>query len=87
MPRTNMDIDDEACAEVMRRYLLKTTREAINLALRALAAEPLRVDEARRLRGSGWQGDLGELWTSRWHDSDRYVRVGRISSRHRVHGP
>lgn len=65
MSRTNVDIDDEACAEVMRRYLLKTKREAINLALRALAAEPFSVDEARRLRGSGWEGDLGELRTSR----------------------
>ena len=65
MSRTNVDIDDEACAEVMRRYLLKTKREAVNLALRALAAEPFSVDEARRLRGSGWEGDLGELRTSR----------------------
>ena len=65
MPRTNVDIDDEARAEVMRRYLLKTKREAINLALRALAAEPFSVDEARRLRGSGWEGDLSELRTSR----------------------
>ena len=65
MSRTNVDIDDEACAEVMRRYLLKTKREAVNFALRALAAEPFSVDEARRLRGSGWEGDLGELRTSR----------------------
>ncbi len=65
MSRTNVDIDDEACAEVMRCYLLKTKREAINLALPALAAEPFSGDEARRLRGSGWEGDLGELRTSR----------------------
>ena len=65
MPRTNVNIDDEACAEVMRRYRLKTKREAVNFALRALAAEPFGVDEARRLRGSGWEGDLGELRTSR----------------------
>ena len=65
MSRTNVDIDDEACAEVMRRYLLKTKREAINFALRTLAVEPFSVDEARRLRGSGWEGDLGELRSSR----------------------
>ena len=65
MSRTNVDIDDKACAEVMRRYLLRTKREAVNFALRALAAEPFGVDEARRLRGSGWEGDLGELRTSR----------------------
>ena len=61
MSRTNVDIDDTACAEVMRRYRLATKREAINYALRTLAAEPLGVDDARRLRGSGWEGDLDEL--------------------------
>lgn len=65
MSRTNVDIDDEACAEVMRRYLLKTKREAVNFALRSLAAEPFSVEEARRLRGSGWEGDLSELRSSR----------------------
>ena len=61
MARTNVDIDDEACAIVMRRYHLKTKREAVNLSLRTLAAEPLRLEEARRLRGAGWEGDLKEL--------------------------
>ncbi len=65
MSRTNVNIDDEACAEVMRRYHLATKREAVNFALRSLAAEPFGVEEARRLRGSGWEGDLGELRTSR----------------------
>ena len=64
MARTNVDIDDAACAEVMRRYRLATKREAINYALRTLAAEPLGVDDARRLRGSGWEGDLDELRSS-----------------------
>ncbi|MDE2712270.1 MAG: type II toxin-antitoxin system VapB family antitoxin [Acidobacteria bacterium] len=61
MARTNVDIDNEACATVMRRYRLTSKREAVNLALRLLAAEPLRLDEARRLRGSGWVGDLKEM--------------------------
>ncbi len=65
MSRTNVDIDDDACAEVMRRYRLATKREAINYALRTLAAEPLGVDDARRLRGSGWEGDLDELRSGR----------------------
>ena len=65
MARTNVDIDDEACAEVMRRYRLATKREAINHALRTLAAEPLAVEDARRLRGSGWEGDLDELRAGR----------------------
>ena len=65
MSRTNVNIDDEACAEVMRRYQLATKREAINFALRTLAAEPLGLDEAKRLRGSGWEGDLDELRAGR----------------------
>ena len=65
MSRTNVNIDDEACAEIMRRYRLTSKREAINLALRALAAEPLDVDEAKQLRGSGWDGDLDEMRSGR----------------------
>ena len=61
MSRTTVDIDDAACAEVMRRYRLTTKREAINYALRVLAAKPLGVDDARRLRGSGWEGDLDAM--------------------------
>lgn len=61
MARTNVDVDDEACAEVMRRYRLTSKREAVNFALRSLAAEPFSLEEARRMRGSGWDGDLDEM--------------------------
>jgi Arc/MetJ family transcription regulator len=65
MARTNIDIDEKACAAVMRRYRLKTKRDAINFALRALAAEPLTVESARKLRGTGWSGDLDTLRSDR----------------------
>ena len=65
MARTNLDIDEAACVAVMKRYGLRTKREAVNLALRRLAAEPLGVEEARALRGSGWEGDLEELRRAR----------------------
>ena len=58
MVRTNIDIDDEACAAIMRRYRLVSKREAVNLALRTLAAGPLSLAAARRLRGSGSESDL-----------------------------
>ena len=61
MSRTNVDIDDEACAAIMRRYRLATKREAVNLALRSLASEPFGLEEARRMHGSGWDGDLDEI--------------------------
>lgn len=65
MSRTNIDIDDQACAEVMRRYELTSKRDAVNLALRALAGELLDLHEARALRGSGWEGDLEQLRSTR----------------------
>lgn len=65
MARTNIDIDQEACRAVMERYGFATKREAVNFALRTLAAEPLSVEEARQLRGSGWSGDLDHLRESR----------------------
>ena len=49
----------------MRRYRLPTKREAINFALRTLAAEPASVDEARALRGIGWEGDLDAMRSNR----------------------
>ena len=65
MSRTNIDLDDAACRAVMERYRLASKRDAVNLALRRLAAEPLGLDDARRLRGSGWDGDLDEMRASR----------------------
>ncbi len=46
---------------MMRRYHLRTKREAVDLALRRLAEEPLAEADARSLRGSGWEGDLDEM--------------------------
>ncbi|MDE2914461.1 MAG: type II toxin-antitoxin system VapB family antitoxin [Paracoccaceae bacterium] len=65
MARTNFDIDEEACTKVMRRYCLKTRHDAVNFALRTMVAEPLSLDEARSLRGCGWEGVLEEMRTGR----------------------
>jgi Arc/MetJ family transcription regulator len=64
MSRTNIDLDDEACLVVMKRYGLRTKREAVNFALRELAVQ-LSVKDARKLRGSGWDADLDELRATR----------------------
>jgi Arc/MetJ family transcription regulator len=58
MARTNIDIDDDACLRVMVRFRLATKGEAVNLALRRLAGEPSSLEDARALRGTGWEGDL-----------------------------
>ena len=65
MSRTNIDIDEAACQVVMERYGFATKRDAVNFALRTLAAEPLSLEEARNMRGSGWDGDLDEMRGSR----------------------
>ena len=65
MSRTNIDIDDQACETVMERFHLSTKRDAVNYALRLVAAEVLELDDARALRGSGWEGDLDQVRTSR----------------------
>ncbi|MDZ7678041.1 MAG: type II toxin-antitoxin system VapB family antitoxin [Acidimicrobiales bacterium] len=65
MARTNIDIDDEACERVMARYHLRSKRDAVNLALRLVAGEALDLEQARQLRGSGWDGDLDEMRASR----------------------
>ena len=61
MARTNVDVNSELVARVMRRYGLSTKRGAIDLALRRLDLEPMSREEALAMRGSGWEGDLDEL--------------------------
>ncbi len=65
MARTNIDIDDEACQVVMDRFNLGSKREAVNYALRLVASEALALDDARALRGSGWEGDLESMRSGR----------------------
>ena len=65
MSRTNIDLDDDACRTVMHRYHLRTKREAVNYALRLVAGEELDLEDARAMRGSGWDGDLDEMRASR----------------------
>ncbi len=47
MTRTNIDIDDEACAAIMKRYGLSTKREAVNFAMRMLTGNRLAIEESR----------------------------------------
>lgn len=65
MSRTNIDIDDDACRSVMNRYGFATKREAVNFALRMLVIEPLSLEAAHAMEGSGWEGDLDEMRTGR----------------------
>ena len=65
MSRTNIEIDDELIDRVMRRYRVKTKREAVDLALRRAAGEPMTREEFLELEGSGWDGDLDAIRSDR----------------------
>lgn len=58
MARTNIDLDDALVAEVMRRFGLRTKREAVDLALRRLVGTRISSARLLELEGSGWDGDL-----------------------------
>ncbi|MGH2653571.1 MAG: type II toxin-antitoxin system VapB family antitoxin [Actinomycetota bacterium] len=60
MKRTNVVLDEDLVNRVKRIYRVRTTREAIDLALRRLVGdrEPRRILE---LEGIGWEGDLDEI--------------------------
>lgn len=65
MSRTNIDIDDELAAEVMRRFGLTTKRAAVDLALRRLVGSPLSREFLLGLEGVGWESDLDDLRSDR----------------------
>lgn len=58
MARTNIDIDERLVAEVMRRFGLKTKREAVDFALRRATGSTATTDGLLSLEGVGWEGDL-----------------------------
>jgi Arc/MetJ family transcription regulator len=58
MARTNIDLDDDLVAEVMRRYGVATKKDAVDLALRRLVGPPLTTEFLLGLEGIGWEGDL-----------------------------
>ena len=58
MARTNIDIDETLVAEVMRRFHLKTKREAVDFALRRAAGSTATTEGLLSLEGIGWDADL-----------------------------
>lgn len=49
--RTNIEIDDEYVSAIMDRYGVHTKTEAVDLALRHLAGQPMTREEALGMRG------------------------------------
>jgi Arc/MetJ family transcription regulator len=50
--RTNIEIEDAYLRIVMDRYGLRTKTEAVELALRHLAGQPMTREEALAMRGA-----------------------------------
>ena len=59
--RTNIDIDDDLIAGVMRRYGLATKKDAVDFALRQVSVVPMTTREMHAMRGSGWGADLEDI--------------------------
>lgn len=49
--RTNIEIEDSYVQTIMDRYGLRTKTEAVELALRHLAGQPMTREEALAMRG------------------------------------
>lgn len=79
MGRTNVVVDDALVARVKRTYGLRTTREAIDLALRRLVGDVSDDPHAGLLglRGSGWDGDLDDM---RRADPELETWMGRAAA-------
>lgn len=58
--RTNIDIDEELVARVMKRFGLRSKREAVDFALRQVDVKPMSTAEVLAMEGSGWSGDHEE---------------------------
>jgi Arc/MetJ family transcription regulator len=56
--RTNIEIEDDDVRRIMARYGLRTKPEAVALALRHLAGQPLSREEALAMRGANSLADL-----------------------------
>lgn len=61
MTRTNIDIDDDLVEAAMRKYGLKTKKDAVDLGLRRLVGTPVTKEFLLSLRGMGWEGDLDQM--------------------------
>ncbi|MHB1536654.1 MAG: type II toxin-antitoxin system VapB family antitoxin [Acidimicrobiales bacterium] len=56
--RTNIEIEDTYLQTIMDRYGVHTKTEAVDLALRHLAGQPMTREEALAMRGSRGIGKI-----------------------------
>jgi Arc/MetJ family transcription regulator len=56
--RTNIELDIPSVESIMDRYGIRTKTEAVDLALRHLAGQPITREEALAMRGAGAIGEI-----------------------------
>lgn len=56
--RTNIEIEDDYVQVIMDRYGIRTKTEAVELALRHLAGQPMTREQALAMRGAHAIGEL-----------------------------
>ena len=56
--RTNIEVEDDDVRAIMDRYGVHTKTEAVNLALRHLAGQPMTREEALGMRGANAIGEV-----------------------------
>ena len=56
--RTNIEIEDDHVRTIMDRYSVHTKTEAVELALRHLAGQPMTREQALAMRGGRAIGDV-----------------------------
>ncbi|MEP6817070.1 MAG: type II toxin-antitoxin system VapB family antitoxin [Marmoricola sp.] len=56
--RTNIEIEDTYVRTIMDRYGVHTKTEAVDLALRHLAGQPMTREDSLAMRGAGAIGEL-----------------------------
>jgi Arc/MetJ family transcription regulator len=56
--RTNIEIEDSYLQAVMDRYGVRTKTEAVDLALRHLAGQPMSREDALAMRGANAIGKI-----------------------------
>jgi len=56
--RTNIEIEESYVQTIMDRYGIRTKTEAVDLALRHLAGQPMTREEALAMRGAHAIGEI-----------------------------
>ena len=65
MASSELGVDSEESAKAVRGERLKAKRDALKPTPGTPASEALRLEEAGRMRGAGWIGDLDDLRSNR----------------------